>query len=70
MEVAYNVPASSMDPPADIADPDDIPAIASALAGDANIFVTGDKALLELGKIGSMVILSPRQLFERLIVKG
>ena len=70
MDLAHNIPASSVDPPAIIADPDDIPVIACAIAAGTNILVTGDKALLELGKIGNMVILSPRQLFEWLIANG
>jgi hypothetical protein len=32
--------------------------------------VTGDKALQDMGKIGNMTILSPGQLFERLIAKS
>jgi putative PIN family toxin of toxin-antitoxin system len=32
-------------------DPDDEPIVASAIAGNANVFVTGDKALLELKSI-------------------
>ncbi len=51
-------------------DPDDAPILACAVAGGAEYFVTGDKALLDLGKISNMVILSPRQLFERLIAEG
>ena len=42
MDLAHNIPASSVDPPATIADPDDIPVIACAIAAGANIFVTGD----------------------------
>lgn len=45
-------------------DPDDEPIIAAALAGDAEVFVTGDKALLELQSIEDMPIISPRRLWE------
>ena len=45
-------------------DPDDELIVASALAGNANVFITGDKALLELQRIENMPIISPRQLWE------
>lgn len=47
-------------------DPDDEPIVASALAGNADVFVTGDKALLELDSIEGMSLRSPRQLWELL----
>jgi putative PIN family toxin of toxin-antitoxin system len=47
-------------------DPDDEPIVASALAGGAKVFVTGDKALLKLKTIEELPILSPRELWERL----
>lgn len=46
-------------------DPDDAPILAAALAGQAGCFVTGDKALLELGEIAGLPILSPRQFWEK-----
>ena len=45
-------------------DPDDELIVASALAGNANVFITGDKALLELQRIENMSIISPRKLWE------
>lgn len=48
-----------------VPDPDDIAILAAARAGDAACFVTGDKALLELGEVDAMPILSPRQYWER-----
>ena len=47
-------------------DPDDEPIVASAIAGNANIFVTGDKALLELQSVEQLRIVSPRKFWEML----
>lgn len=49
-----------------IPDPDDVPIIACAVAAKADVFVTGDKALLDLGKVEGMPILSPRELWQGL----
>jgi len=53
-------------PHVNLDDKDDLPILASALSGKADIFVTGDKELLNLGHIGALEILSPRQFWERL----
>ena len=45
-------------------DPDDEPIVASALAGKAEVFVTGDKALLELGGVDQLPVTSPREFWE------
>lgn len=50
--------------PKPVPDPDDAPILAAALAGQANCFVTGDKALLDLGEIAGLPILTPRQFWE------
>jgi len=47
-------------------DPDDEPIVASALAGNANVFVTGDKALLQLQSVEHLPIISPRNFWEML----
>jgi uncharacterized protein len=47
-------------------DPDDEPIVASALAGGAKVFVTGDKALLQLKTIEQLPIISLREFWERL----
>jgi len=49
-----------------INDKDDIVILSTALNGNAELFVTGDKELLELGKIQSMRIVSPRKFWETL----
>lgn len=47
-------------PAAGVPDPDDAWIIASALAAQSDLFVTGDKALLALGAVGGLPILDPR----------
>lgn len=53
-------------PAAGIPDPDDAWIIASALAAQADLFVTGDKALLALGAVEGMPIFDPRAAYLRL----
>jgi putative PIN family toxin of toxin-antitoxin system len=53
-----------------IKDADDPAIIACALAGNAEIFVTGDGELLGLEEVQGMRILSPRQCWERLSQKA
>lgn len=50
---------------ATIPDPNDVSIVAAARAGQAACFITGDKALLEVGEVDTMPILSPRQFWER-----
>ena len=38
--------------------------LGEALAGQADLFVTGDAALLRLAAVGALKIVSPRQLWE------
>lgn len=63
--------AVTSDPPnIAIEDPDDIPILAGALAAKVDVFVTGDKALLDLGEVEGIPILSPRQLWQKLSGSG
>jgi putative PIN family toxin of toxin-antitoxin system len=47
-------------------DPDDEAILAAALAGNANVFVTGDKAILNLESVEGLPIITPRGLWESL----
>ncbi|MDX2464659.1 MAG: putative toxin-antitoxin system toxin component, PIN family [Porticoccus sp.] len=47
-------------------DPNDEAIVASAIAGQANVFVTGDKALLKLQQVVNLPVISPRQFWEML----
>jgi putative PIN family toxin of toxin-antitoxin system len=47
-------------------DPDDEPIVAAALAGKASVFVTGDKALLQIQRVEDLAIISPRNFWEML----
>ena len=46
-------------------DPADIAIVSSALNGGADIFVTGDKEVLRLKRLGKMHILTPRQFWDK-----
>lgn len=69
VEFVGNEAASMMDAPARVdcdVDEDDKLVLGEAVAGDAEVFVTGDAALVALGSVGSMRIVTPRQLWELL----
>jgi putative PIN family toxin of toxin-antitoxin system len=53
-----------------IQDKDDWVVLSSALNGNADLFVTGDKELLDLGKAENMEIVSPRMFWEKLKAQG
>jgi putative PIN family toxin of toxin-antitoxin system len=49
-------------------DVDDLPVLGTAVAGQADVLVTGDKQLLELGNHHGIPILSPREFYDRIRV--
>lgn len=53
-------------PALEIKDRGDLILLSSALMGKADIFVTGDKELIELRKVKSLQVLSPRAFWEKL----
>jgi predicted nucleic acid-binding protein len=50
-----------------LGDKDDLVILAGAIAGGAEVFVTGDKAVQNLHHVGKMQVLSPRQFWESLV---
>jgi predicted nucleic acid-binding protein len=52
--------------PSDFPDPDDWPILCAAVAANADLFVTGDKALLDLEKFEGLPIIDPRSAYMRL----
>jgi len=56
----------SLIPGVELQDKDDLPILGAAIAAGADVFVTGDKELLDLGHIEKLEILSPRQFWEKL----
>ena len=53
-------------PTVQIQDQDDLPILSAAISAGAAVFVTGDKEILDIGQIGNLAILSPRQFWEKL----
>lgn len=53
-------------PSVEIQDQDDLPILSAAIAAEADVFVTGDKELLDIDRIEKLAILSPRQFWEKL----
>jgi predicted nucleic acid-binding protein len=66
MSTARRVESGDWQPPPGFPDPDDIPIVGAALGAGADLFVTGDKALLELREIEGMSIIDPRAAYLRL----
>jgi uncharacterized protein len=60
-------PSRSADLP--VRDPTDKALVSSALNGKADLFVTGDRELLDLAGVGDLDIVSPRIFWERLKVQ-
>ena len=54
-------------PPIRIKDAGDIPILACAIAGKADVFVTGDRELLELRKAEGVNVVPPRELWLQLL---
>ena len=53
--------------PADVFDdPDDLPVLGTAIAGQAECLITGDLELLALGEYQGVPILSPRAFYDRI----
>jgi putative PIN family toxin of toxin-antitoxin system len=53
-------------PSVEIHDQDDLPILSAAISAGADVFVTGDKELLDIDRIENLAILSPRQFWEKL----
>lgn len=53
-----------------VRDPDDAMVLASAIAGAADVLVTGDKDLLSVADGAPLLIMSPRDAWERLRQSG
>ena len=63
-QVVVRTPAEHLS--LNLSDPDDEWIVTEALAGNADVLVTGDAALHKLGKRAPMPIVSPRGLWDRL----
>jgi putative PIN family toxin of toxin-antitoxin system len=57
-------------PDVKLRDKDDVKILAAAIASGADVLLTGDAELVALGSYEDMVILSPRQFWERLTAGG
>lgn len=66
--IRADVPLAQPKPVANVKlkDKADIIILSSALNGKADIFVTGDKEILDLKRLGKMMIVSPRTLWHKL----
>jgi putative PIN family toxin of toxin-antitoxin system len=63
-QVVVRTPAEHLS--LNISDPDDEWIVAKAMAGEADVLVTGDAALHRLGRRAPLPIVSPRGLWDRL----
>jgi len=66
LKAEATVVESRKNPSIPIKDADDIRILACAIAGKANVFVTGDKELLDLRKFEDLAVVSPRELWNQL----
>ena len=53
-------------PRIELKDKDDLAIVGAAITAEVEVLVTGDKELLDLGRITNLEILSPRQFWEKL----
>lgn len=53
-------------PRLELQDKNDLPILGAAIAGKAEVLVTGDRELLNLGRVQDLEIVSPRQFWEKL----
>ena len=53
-------------PGIELNDQDDLPILGAAVAARAEVFVTGDRELVELGTVEGMRVVSPRQFWDGL----
>ena len=53
-------------PDVELEDKDDLPVLAAAVAAGADVFVTGDRELIALERVGDVRILSARSFWEKL----
>ena len=60
------VPDGATAMPPGFPDPDDWPIVAAAVETEAGLFVTGDRALLDLGAVEGLPIIDPRAAFLKL----
>lgn len=67
MDEARAVGPGSWQAPAEFPDPGDAPILAASLAAGADVFVTGDAALLALDIVDGLPIVSPRQMYVTLL---
>ena len=56
----------SESPTVRLKDESDIPIVSAAMNAKADVFVTGDQELQNLGQIGTLRVLPPRQFWEKL----
>ncbi len=53
-------------PPIELKDSDDLTILGAVISAGAEVLVTGDQELLELGRVSGLEVLSPRQFWEKL----
>jgi putative PIN family toxin of toxin-antitoxin system len=53
-------------PTIQIRDQDDLPILSAAISAEADVFVTCDKELLDIGHMENLAIISPRQFWDKL----